>query len=117
MSCICRSRLVTQRLADCREKGFSSSDRKTFVLGGAESGLRSFALERETPGVLFKMRVRFRWGLGAILPARPRPRLYGATRSDLQGAAFKLCDEAWVCPFQDRDGAKLPFGSGWTGGA
>ena len=115
MSCICRSRLVTQRFADCRDKGSSSSDGKIFVLGEAESGLRSFALRGKTPGVLFKTSVRFRWGLGAILPPRPRPRLYGATRSDLQGAAFEVFDEAWAYLFQGRDGAKPPFASCWAG--
>ena len=115
MSCICRSRLVTQRFAECRETGSSSSDGQAFVAGGAESGLRSVALGRETPGELFKTRVRFRWGLGAILPARPRPRLYGATRSDLQGAAFELFDEASVYLFQGLDGAKPLFESCWTG--
>ena len=48
-----------------------------------------------------------------ILPARPRsrPRLYGATRDDLQGAVLGSFDKAWVYLFQGRDGTRPLFGS------
>ena len=59
MSCICRSRLVTQRSVDCTEIGSLSSEEKALVFVGIQSGLCSPALGSHDADALFKTRVRF----------------------------------------------------------